>query len=207
MLKKFFILYIICAILSVVLYACTCKEQGNHQTVDNTYIDWNRSIENTPNDSTITGDTMYLHFGFNSHCVAQVAPITEPFISAALASKKKICPCGQDGFRVPITGLIITSDSIYGSFPAGADVTSLFGAYALSLNSYGGYNIIYYSPADFPQLLSQSMLDHSEEGISGGDIHLFVAHKPGDNKMHSFTVRLSSTDSTWSAVSPHFRWQ
>ncbi|HLP51811.1 MAG TPA: hypothetical protein VK154_13075 [Chitinophagales bacterium] len=206
MLLKSFKVYVVLLIASVVLYACKCKEQGDFLGVYNIYFEWYNDRPDNTDHMHYSGDTLRFDFALVTNCIAQTTTNFSPFISAALATQPQFCPCGENGFRKDITGLKVYTDNAYGNYDAGSEITSLFSFYTSNYDSMNVERRTVYNESQIPGLLSQQSIESHQHRIGTNALHMQLTQKPGDTLMHTFTVHLTTADSTYQATSPPVKW-
>ncbi len=201
--KKPIGIYLLSLFTAVVLYACTCKEQGSFLKLQNLFLETHTSTEFEWRDSIFTRDTLYLDLGISTYCIAQSNATFDALLNPMKAFSKK-CNCGASGFRNPVTQFKITTDSSYAGYTAGTDITHLFAAFTWYRD--GNYLPVYtyYNSATFTETLSRSI--GADNGQGWGNLNLFITQKPNDTQFHSFTFQLTTADTSLTISTKVFKW-
>lgn len=201
MFKKVFFLFLMPMAASVIFYSCFCKDRGGFirpagfevQTTDGDYYDL----------AAYYDDTLFLEIKMDLDCIAQGMPNTIPFVHCAYATSVK-CVCGEAGFKSDITGFSVYTDSAYGNYAAGADVTSLFTGYSEGRYTHGAYDSVYYTVSRVPEKLRDNV--YTANGSGWTDTKIFLTQKPGNNSTNTFTLGIATQDTVYTIKTRPFRW-
>lgn len=202
MIRKVFFLFLLPLAGAVTFYACKCnKELGDYMLPVNVWV------EPGDNETTgyyhFTGDTLRFNVTLGLQCIADNQPAINPFATTAWATVPQRCPCGQNGFKVPLTGLSITTIGTYNSYADGADVSALFAGYTESYNSQTDLVTYNYFPlSELPVKFSESI--YHEDRFTSAKI--FLTEKPTDTLSHKFMFTLTTQDTTLSYIGDSFKW-
>lgn len=200
MLLRFLKIYAIALLLSVVLDACKCSEEGEYQKISTISFKAYNTYSSDFEAILVKRDTLFMRLQFTTDCIAktQSAPISDFFISRAMAFSKQ-CICGKKGYVNPVTQVKIFADSAYAGRPAGSDITSLVGVFK---NYQSSTTIL---PVDS---ISQSIMEDYTAYNGNGYKHfgLFLTQKPGDSLLHTFTIKVTSPDSVRTSTTFPVRW-
>lgn len=204
MFKKYIVLSAVALIMAFVLYACKCsKEYGHYIGIYGFYSYLSESEDDViQNIDTVTNDTLFLSTGLSLQCIAQTQ--TGFNLLNTVQATSIICPCGESGFHHPPQSLTVYANTSYGSYIAGADVTSLFTGTETFYDSTGKLVTNYFSPNLFASKLVNNAYVSSKIGHS--KVTMFLTQKPADADPHSFKVQLTTADTVYTFQTDTFRW-
>lgn len=204
MFKKYIALSAVALTLAVVLYACKCsKEYGHYIGIYSLYAYLSESEEDVmQNIDTVTNDTLFLSVGLSLQCIAQ-KQADFSWVNTAEATTI-ICPCGESGFHHPPQALNIYTSTAYGTYTAGAEVTSLFTGTETFYDSTGHLVTNYFVPNLFASKLINNA--HVSSKMGHTQVKMFMTQKPADADLHSFKVELTTADTVYTFQTDTFRW-
>lgn len=202
MLRKIFLIFLLPLAGTVTFYACKCtKELGDYMRPVNLWVE--PGDNQTTGYYRFTGDTLRFNATLGLQCIAQNQPAINPFVTTSFATVPQRCPCGENGFKVPLTGLSITTVGAYNTYADGADVSALFAGYTESYNSQTDQVTYSYFPlSELPAKFSEG-IEHEERFTAA---KLFLTEKPGDTLPHKFVFTLTTQDTTLSYIGDSFKW-
>jgi hypothetical protein len=168
-------------LLSNFLYisCCKCIESKDHLYTIN---DFRAGAHGSGLSIIDTGmvthvDTVYLDYSFYIDCVSgQKNPFTF-LVNETMACK---CgDCGAEGLKSKILSIDITSDSVYNGIPANTSLNNIFKVYT-----------------SFTTTIS---MDSLKTAVNNNQFKLyslsaFTTTKPGNNKGHTFTLKIVFAD-------------